>query len=111
MAKTSLPSKGITAGTPAIPLATVTGSSLLFFRCSPCTIISNASSLHHLLCPAFALPLHIAIHFAVTEEFNLKIDTLCLAVNYVDRYLSCVHVQRNRLQLVGVTCMLIASYV
>eukprot|EP00670_Eutreptiella_braarudii_P029785 CAMPEP_0174383858 /NCGR_PEP_ID=MMETSP0811_2-20130205/125524_1 /TAXON_ID=73025 ORGANISM="Eutreptiella gymnastica-like, Strain CCMP1594" /NCGR_SAMPLE_ID=MMETSP0811_2 /ASSEMBLY_ACC=CAM_ASM_000667 /LENGTH=175 /DNA_ID=CAMNT_0015537619 /DNA_START=26 /DNA_END=550 /DNA_ORIENTATION=- len=45
----------------------------------------------------------------VTEEFNLKIDTLCLAVNYVDRYLSCVHVQRNRLQLVGVTCMLIAS--
>mmetsp|Transcript_107560 Transcript_107560/g.185458 ORF Transcript_107560/g.185458 Transcript_107560/m.185458 type:complete len:286 (-) Transcript_107560:1403-2260(-) len=45
----------------------------------------------------------------VTEEFSLKIETLCLSVNYVDRYLSRVHVQRNRLQLVGVTCMLIAS--
>lgn len=45
----------------------------------------------------------------VTEEFSLKKETLCIAVNYADRYLSKVLVPRNRLQLVGVSSMLIAS--
>ena len=36
-------------------------------------------------------------------------DTLFLAVSYVDRYLSQQQVPRSRLQLVGVSCMLIAA--
>ena len=36
-------------------------------------------------------------------------DTLFLAVSYLDRYLSLRAVPRARLQLVGVTCMLLAA--
>jgi cyclin A len=47
----------------------------------------------------------------VAEEYKLASDTLYLAVNYVDRYLSKTEeIKRNRLQLVGVASMLIASY-
>jgi len=47
----------------------------------------------------------------VAEEYRLVPETLYLAVNYIDRFLQCVPVNRSKLQLVGVTCMLIASYV
>lgn len=46
----------------------------------------------------------------VAEEYRLVPETLYLAVNYIDRFLQCVPVNRSKLQLVGVTCMLIASY-
>lgn len=46
----------------------------------------------------------------VAEEYRLVPETLYLAVNYIDRFLQCVPVNRGKLQLVGVTCMLIASY-
>jgi len=36
-------------------------------------------------------------------------DTLFLAVSYLDRYLSLRCVPRARLQLVGITCMLLAA--
>lgn len=36
-------------------------------------------------------------------------DTLFLAVSYLDRYLSLIPVTRTRLQLVGVTCLLLAA--
>ena len=36
-------------------------------------------------------------------------DTLFLSVAYIDRFLSLADVKRSRLQLVGVTCMLVAS--
>ena len=45
----------------------------------------------------------------VAEEYRLEAETLYLAVNYIDRFLSFVPVNRSKLQLVGVTCMLIAS--
>ena len=45
----------------------------------------------------------------VAEEYRLEAETLFLAVNYIDRFLSYVPVNRSKLQLVGVTCMLIAS--
>lgn len=45
----------------------------------------------------------------VAEEYRLVPETLHLAVNYIDRFLSYVPVARSKLQLVGVTCMLIAS--
>uniref|UniRef100_A0A6B2L9T3 Uncharacterized protein n=1 Tax=Arcella intermedia TaxID=1963864 RepID=A0A6B2L9T3_9EUKA len=44
----------------------------------------------------------------VSEEYDLAPDTLFLAVNYIDRFLSACVVQRCQLQLVGITCMLIA---
>jgi len=45
----------------------------------------------------------------VHNKFKLQIDCLYLCTNLVDRYLSKKMVARNCLQLVGVTCMLIAA--
>lgn len=45
----------------------------------------------------------------VGQEYKLTSDTLFLSVAYVDRYLSLCDVQRSRLQLVGITSMLVAS--
>ncbi len=45
----------------------------------------------------------------VGEEYKLQTETLFLAVNYIDRFLSYVPVARAKLQLVGVACMLVAS--
>lgn len=45
----------------------------------------------------------------VAQEYRLASDTLFLTVAYVDRFLSLVDVPRNKLQLVGVGCMLVAS--
>lgn len=42
-------------------------------------------------------------------KFKLVPETLYLTVNLIDRYLERVEVMRDRLQLVGVTAMLIAS--
>lgn len=45
----------------------------------------------------------------VSEEYRLVPETLYLTVNYIDRYLSGNEMNRQRLQLLGVACMLIAS--
>lgn len=45
----------------------------------------------------------------VAEEYKLVPDTLYLTVAYIDRFLSGNVVNRQRLQLLGVSCMLIAS--
>jgi cyclin A len=45
----------------------------------------------------------------VAEEYKLASETLYLAVNYLDRYLSKRLIQRGNLQLVGMVCMLIAG--
>eukprot|EP01112_Ceratiomyxa_fruticulosa_P021862 TRINITY_DN784_c0_g1_i1.p1 TRINITY_DN784_c0_g1~~TRINITY_DN784_c0_g1_i1.p1 ORF type:complete len:477 (-),score=76.68 TRINITY_DN784_c0_g1_i1:346-1776(-) len=45
----------------------------------------------------------------VTDEYKLSTETLYLAVNYVDRFLSRRSIARGGLQLLGVACMLIAS--
>ncbi|XP_050232547.1 cyclin-A2-1-like isoform X2 [Mercurialis annua] len=45
----------------------------------------------------------------VSEEYRLVPDTLYLTVNLIDRFLSENFIEKQRLQLLGVTCMLIAS--
>ncbi|KAL2645479.1 hypothetical protein R1flu_013066 [Riccia fluitans] len=45
----------------------------------------------------------------VAEEYKLVPDTLYLTVSYIDRFLSKNIVNRQRLQLLGVSCMLIAA--
>ncbi|CAM8913000.1 unnamed protein product [Rhodiola kirilowii] len=45
----------------------------------------------------------------VSEEYKLLSDTLYLAVSYIDRYLSLNAVSRQKLQLLGVSSMLIAA--
>ncbi|KAK4572686.1 hypothetical protein RGQ29_030923 [Quercus rubra] len=45
----------------------------------------------------------------VAEHFGLVPETLYLTVNYIDRYLSGNLMNRQRLQLLGVACMMIAS--
>jgi len=42
-------------------------------------------------------------------KFKLKAETLFLTVNLIDRFLGKVTVSRNKLQLVGVTAMMLAS--
>ena len=45
----------------------------------------------------------------VAEEYKLLSDTLYLTVSYIDRFLSKNAISRQRLQLLGVSSMLIAS--
>ncbi|MQL94159.1 hypothetical protein Taro_026816 [Colocasia esculenta] len=45
----------------------------------------------------------------VAEEYKLVSDTLYLTVSYIDRFLSSNAINRQKLQLLGVSCMLIAS--
>nr|QYW07113.1 cyclin A2-1 [Dimocarpus longan] len=45
----------------------------------------------------------------VSEEYKLVPDTLYLTVNLIDRFLSQNYIEKQRLQLLGVSCMLIAS--
>lgn len=46
----------------------------------------------------------------VVQEYELNSETLHLAVNYLDRFLSCtVHMKRSKLQLVGTAALLIAA--
>ncbi|KAI6649155.1 G2/mitotic-specific cyclin-A-like [Oopsacas minuta] len=45
----------------------------------------------------------------VSTEYKLKTQTLFLAINYIDRFLSLMSVSRTKLQLVGTCCMYVAS--
>lgn len=45
----------------------------------------------------------------VCEEYRLQNETLCLAVSYIDRFLSVMSVVRAKLQLVGTAAMFIAA--
>ncbi|PKU79538.1 cyclin-A2-1 [Dendrobium catenatum] len=45
----------------------------------------------------------------VAEEYRLVPDTLYLTVSVIDCFLSQNYIERQRLQLLGITCMLIAS--
>lgn len=45
----------------------------------------------------------------VSEEYKLHQETLYLTVNFIDRFLSFMSVQRPKLQLVGTACMFIAA--
>lgn len=47
--------------------------------------------------------------FSLKENFELYHETLYLAVKMTDHYLSKVPIQREMLQLIGSTAMLIAS--
>lgn len=46
----------------------------------------------------------IEVHF----RFSLKPETLFLTVNIIDRYISHVHIERSKLQLVGVAALFIS---
>lgn len=45
----------------------------------------------------------------VAEEYKLASDTLYLTISYIDRFLSSKALNRQRLQLLGVSSMLIAA--
>ncbi|XP_017671846.1 PREDICTED: cyclin-A1-like [Lepidothrix coronata] len=46
---------------------------------------------------------------AVGEEYKLRTETLYLAVNFLDRFLSCMSVVKRKLQLVGTAAILLAG--
>lgn len=45
----------------------------------------------------------------VAEEYKLLSDTLYLSISYIDRFLSVNALDRQKLKLLGVSSMLIAS--
>ena len=45
----------------------------------------------------------------VAEEYDIALETLLLAKNYIDRYLSVRPLRKGRLQLLGITALLVAS--
>lgn len=46
----------------------------------------------------------------VVQDYQLRSETLHLAINYLDRFLSCTAcVKRGKLQLVGTAALLIAA--
>lgn len=45
----------------------------------------------------------------LAEEFKVVSDTLYLTISHIDRFLSTKPINRQRLQLLGVSAMLIAS--
>ena len=45
----------------------------------------------------------------VHKKFNMLPETLYLTINLTDRFLSQVQIRREKLQLIGVTAMVIAS--
>ncbi|XP_064636756.1 G2/mitotic-specific cyclin-A-like [Lineus longissimus] len=45
----------------------------------------------------------------VAEEYKLHRETLCLSINYIDRFLSSMSVLRGKLQLVGAASMFLAA--
>uniref|UniRef100_M8BCB1 Putative cyclin-F3-2 n=1 Tax=Aegilops tauschii TaxID=37682 RepID=M8BCB1_AEGTA len=45
----------------------------------------------------------------VVDEFNLLVDTLYLAVSYIDRFLTASVITRDRLQLLGVASLFVAA--
>lgn len=45
----------------------------------------------------------------VTEEYKLQSETLCLAVDYINRFLSYMTMARSMLQLVGAAALFIAA--
>jgi hypothetical protein len=45
----------------------------------------------------------------VVVEYRLQPQTFFLSVNYIDRYLSREQIPRKILQLLGITCLFIAS--
>jgi len=45
----------------------------------------------------------------VSEEYKLHRETLCLSINYIDRFLSQMSVLRGKLQLVGTAAMFLAA--
>jgi cyclin A len=57
----------------------------------------------------FSVFVNLCLLFQVSEEYRLVPDTLYLTVNLIDRFLSQNYMEKTRLQLLGVTCTLIAS--
>ena len=59
--------------------------------------------------------LDVCLHYThawlqVALKWQLQADTLYLCVNLIDRVLARFSVQRSQLQLISVTCLLIAAY-
>ncbi len=59
--------------------------------------------------PSSLIDLCIIHLVQVAEEYKLVPDTLYYTISYIDRFLSTNVVPRQRLQLLGVSCMLIAA--
>ena len=53
--------------------------------------------------------MHIVIQVEVHMKFKMVPETLYATINYIDRYLTLREVRRSRLQLVGVSALLVRT--
>uniref|UniRef100_A0A0E0BT23 Cyclin-like domain-containing protein n=2 Tax=Oryza TaxID=4527 RepID=A0A0E0BT23_9ORYZ len=62
------------------------------------------------MCASYASEIYTNLMASeVSEEYKLVPDTLYLTINLIDRFLSQHYIERQKLQLLGITSMLIAS--
>ncbi|KAL0447484.1 UNVERIFIED_CONTAM: Cyclin-A2-2 [Sesamum latifolium] len=62
------------------------------------------------MCSLYAADIYSNLYVTqVSDEYRLVPDTLYLTVNLIDRFLSENYTEKQKLQLLGVTCMLVAS--
>ncbi|KAL4197439.1 hypothetical protein AMTRI_Chr04g251180 [Amborella trichopoda] len=74
-----------------------------FESCVPADYMSNQPDINHRM-RAILVDWLIEVHY----KFEVLHETLFLAINLIDRYLSCQSIARKSLQLVGITGMLLA---
>ncbi|GFR50659.1 hypothetical protein Agub_g12908 [Astrephomene gubernaculifera] len=73
-----------------------------------CSCPEEMGSVQHEITPAMRTML-VDWLAEVRDEFQLHTETLFLAVAYLDRYLCAKSVQRQRFQLLGLTCLWVAA--
>ncbi|PKI43323.1 hypothetical protein CRG98_036303 [Punica granatum] len=77
---------------------------------NPEIINIDADKKNPLLCSIYAPDIYDNLRLAeVSQEYSLAADTLYITVHLIDWSLSQNFIERHRLQLLGITCMLIAS--
>jgi hypothetical protein len=59
--------------------------------------------------PRIIIIMYIYYHMIVVDVFEMCLRTAFLAVNYTDRFLDIVMVKKTKFQLLGATCLHVAS--
>ncbi|XP_044485484.1 cyclin-A2-4-like isoform X2 [Mangifera indica] len=82
----------------------------LMTSCDPDYVNIDVDNTDPQQCSLYAADIYTNLRVAeVSEEYKLMPDTLYMTVYLIDWFLSQNYIQRQKLQLLGITCMLISS--